>query len=185
MSTAGLPSWFAKGADGKVLRMTGGALVWGDPPPVRLLDGSQHSDTTAHVPAEGDIIYGTAAGKWEAYGIGADNSILTAWNGVPDWFAAGAAQSILYVDGNGDLAWLGHGTDKQVLTSTGAGGTIGWADPPPPTGYTGVKIVLTVAALDGNTVSITNETWSFENGLLKTIDANPPIVLDGTDCNGA
>jgi hypothetical protein len=169
MSTAGLPAWFAKGADGKVLRMTGGALVWGDPPAVALLNAGQHNDTVAHAPAQGEVIVGSAANLWSA-------------------LAAGASQSLLYNSAAATPAWLAPGTDKQLLTTSVAGGvtSVGWQDPPAPTGWSGSLYPMISWVVDGTDIKVQYVEVTVVNGLITAVGS--PVettVHTGTDCSGA
>jgi hypothetical protein len=73
------------------------------------------------------MIYGTAAGRWDALGVGAQQSVMyVSGAGLPAWLAKGANQSILYVDGTGVLNWFAASVDVNKSLAIDSNGNLAW-----------------------------------------------------------
>lgn len=84
-----------------------------------ILDADEHSDTLAHVPVAGDVIYANATPKWTALAKGSDGQVLTLASGLPSWAtpAASTTQWSVLTNGDSDAPELIFASGDVIMTS--------------------------------------------------------------------
>jgi hypothetical protein len=188
--------------NGSVAAQGGGG--GGGEPPNALLDGHVHSDTIAHAPAAGDLVYADGTGKWDGLGVGAAADILTVVGGLPAWFTHGADQDLLMMNGGGSLGWFSKGANESILVTqagnlgwfgpgnngdmlTVQAGALAWTPAPAaPSGATGGFVAVVGLRVDGNDLQAQTQSVTVENGLITEIgDVSDWFTWHtGTDCSG-
>jgi hypothetical protein len=76
--------YFTTDADDDIAITSGAALVETG---CAMLDGSEHTDTTASAVTKGDIVIGNATPAWDDLAIGSDNHYLVVATDLPNWEA--------------------------------------------------------------------------------------------------